>query len=338
MSSPELGPDLDVHEGLEEEKSEKNKVSVEFFFSPHGTAKDAERLKERIDECDIFVPEAIGWDESGKKDVANLSAGKAKIKADMDESTFGAQLAKDLYGTNKAIVMLDVKKNDPRNREIQTENFQNGILTASEQASFLNGNFEEALECTKLVAEGHEKVVAMRDKILEENIKSFLEKIEGSDTIKESMEKNGKDELKVLIQLGAAHMDVYHNLKDEDPETKRVLGKDVLAFSAEEEIRRKKALGQEVNKDMLAHSVLQHFFLHRFSQMTDDTNKAFLIANEMARHFSVDEIKKISEEAGKQKLKTKKIKTVDSFIEEKGIFIPKSEAEIDKALKKYFGE
>ena len=341
MFNPELATVMDESEQeqkIEEEKIEKNKISLEFYFSAHETAEDANGLKDKIKDCDIFVPESFGWDNRGKKAIRDLAAGKIKPTGTSPESSFAQVMAESLYNSKKAVVILDVEKDHPKYKEIENENIKAGILLAAEQKSFLQGNFKEAAKCAELLAECHERAMAIRDEILLEKIRAFKKEMEESEEIKKSMQKSGKPELKVLFQLGASHTEVYNELKKDNPDAKRYLSDDILVHPPQEEMRRRKSLGKEIGEDLIANSILQHLLVSCYRKITNNNNKAEWVAREVSKQFSLDDIKQLCSSLSEEKSEDEKVKVMSIFFIEKGAALPESEKEMDKILKRYIGK
>ena len=75
----EAAADL-LRKAAESEDKKKGSLHVRFdiFFSAHHTAKDLEKLPEKIRAVDVYVPEFVGWGEKELKEFKTISSGMMK--------------------------------------------------------------------------------------------------------------------------------------------------------------------------------------------------------------------------------------------------------------------
>lgn len=100
----------DQLDALQQEKREQElQIDYDFFFASYATPGDFERLQARFDECDIYVPEAVGWTPENLNYIRRISTGEEDTMALDRDSAVNAKEMEEiiLYKSNKPIEFID---------------------------------------------------------------------------------------------------------------------------------------------------------------------------------------------------------------------------------------
>lgn len=92
----------------------KHRFTITVFLGEHGTAEDVESLKKYFKECDVFIPEAIGWSDDNLNELRDISGGRrlsSSFKTNFPE--YAAALEALLFKSNKYIALIDIPLNHP---------------------------------------------------------------------------------------------------------------------------------------------------------------------------------------------------------------------------------
>jgi len=192
----------EMREGREQEP----KIKVEFFFAPHWTAEDAKGLAEKIKECDVYIPESPGWDETTLETLNNVSRGLIQPRVCNPPITFQNAQWLALYNSGKIVALVDVMKIDPDFKKMESLEFNSDIFPVSR---FVSGEPQAAVQEERKIAAEHNQAIQQRERLIAERLKSVLYSLtERYPALKD------KKEVKVLVFLGSTHTDVYINLKN----------------------------------------------------------------------------------------------------------------------------
>lgn len=111
------------NQALEEDrKLGEPKISVNIFYSPHGTDKDFEGLDEQFRKSDIYIPEAFGWSPAYLGLLRAISAGKVspevvlkglRINKNSEYYARDKKLYELIYNSQKPIALVDLPENYP---------------------------------------------------------------------------------------------------------------------------------------------------------------------------------------------------------------------------------
>lgn len=311
------------------------KIEIEIFYGPHITGKDAEGLAEKIKECDVFIPEMFGENKRTLDLLSDFSEGKIsprdyykKHGIDLGEIEEGSEpflvaLVNAIYNTHKLITLLDVPSGHP-------------TYGRHEYLRELEFNFSMPFE--KLVAlhrrQGYEFANLQKDReqlILRRLLHFKKELARGA-----IPELRGKDSVKILLFLGAAHTGIYHELKKRGEAASRQFSH--LPYTMSEEVTRRLLFDKEVSDDLIAKEFLGMLLdkmLEKYMLgISFDTSLKIKFTKKLTKLFSFEEIKNVFDKMrGKGGLTESIAPELFSAIAQKGITFPKSEEEMKKAVR-----
>jgi len=314
-----------------ENKEVEPKITVDFFFSAHGSPEDFDRLPAALKNADVYIPEQVGWTKKQEQIINQVSQGKTKLE--IEPGSIQETEVSSLYNTKIPIFFVDIPKGHSLIKKIE----DSIIKTQDATKKFYQGNFDKALEIEKKAT--MDMALAMKER--EDFIADKLKKELGILTKKFPQLKN-KPDIRVLIQLGMAHTTVYRKLKAELPFPKMTLGRDAFVFDTSREIIRRliKNPQEIVDDGLYAKSMMENlvagFFLHN---VTNDTNKINWASRKLVAHLSTDQIRSFSKDMGDLSNVTTmlqsyeiRIKKLIRKLEKIGVKLPTTEEEIDKLL------
>jgi hypothetical protein len=299
-------------------------VSVEFLYGAHRTARDTQKLQERIAEADVVVPESSGWERDELQAWRDLSEGtitpaqvfqKFGLSTANEEDRRWLEEYEIIYKSHKAIDVIDVPRGHPLDKEI------NDCLGTP--IYFCDGDFEKALERVKNYTKNWADIQKKREAYMLSRFK---------EVVKERTLPNQKRGLNILITMGAVHTGVWHALKNEGVNTRAKFSPAPFIFSDQEELTRRYLFEKSVDDELVANVLLENILLNQFGwPPTEDTRKATLFFRKLISQFTVGEIKETFE-----KLKDKKFDERSKIWTErlgaKHAHWPRNEKEVDAFL------
>jgi hypothetical protein len=326
----EKEPKLNKELPIDKEKKEEPKISYEILYSAHRTAKDFEKLDEAFPKCDIYVPECSDWTPEILADLQSLSKGEITPKKLMEKNGWSenASWEKDyeiIYQSQKPILFADLGMG----HELEKIDILVRVLFNQSFEEFTDGNFPVALQKMREFAAKKAEYHQKREEIMKANLETKIKAI-----IENNPQFKNKEEIKVLLSLGAVHTPLFHSLKKEKPSTLREFANLPLVFISQDETIRRKMFSKEIKDELLAKMFVEHFLLKYFEDIADDSNKISRIVRKISSKISLDEIKKISENW--RELDTRSFglpPILIKFFRDKRIKIPRTEKEIDEILK-----
>lgn len=332
---------LAIEDFLNYKKEVKNNfpnISVDIFYGGHATASDLEGFSKRVEDADVFVPEAIGW-SMYKVNLLKLSQGKMSIKSFVElytgESpsegkepvTFTEVMARAIYGTNKMIEIFDVPVDNPI-----TDKTRSTLELVGEPD--LSGNFENMI---KLMRKGiieaadvqKEREEYMLSRLTEFNNKVVNGEIEGL---------KSKKNIRLLLFLGAAHTGPYIKLSSGGNNIKRSFPSLPFIFNHGSEGLRRGIFKKNISDDLIAKIFIEKIISFKLiPELEAITPKSNLIV--FFTRYVVDKFSKNDAENIFNKLKnTEYITNLNlevigqEMLREKGIKIPKNEEELIKMI------
>lgn len=305
------------------------KISVNFFFSPHRTEKDIEKLRPLLKETDIYFIEGAGWESWAIDYYQKLSRGEITAEELLRETGwkpghlfYSMRLAElsILYGSNKVIGVVDVPASHSsvkRHEEIpQIE---------------IKEIFDKTLETVKDFIQVLAHVERMREEYMILHIRPKIKEIIDNSPILKKKRK-----VEVLLHLGAAHTIIHHEVKKQGFEIQREFASRPYIFSYRDEALRKYFFGKEISQDLLAHILLEQQ-LHiseigaSLEEISPNTDQYFLALRRIVSKFKTEEIEKIFTKVAREQ------SFPDGFQEEftqKGLKLPGTEEELRRFLSR----
>ncbi|MDP2599098.1 MAG: hypothetical protein Q8P49_04695 [Candidatus Liptonbacteria bacterium] len=299
-------------------------VRVEFVYAPHRTARDMQKLRERITEADIVIPEDIWWDQEGLKVLRDLSAGnitpeqalrQLKISVEGEGGRKWLETYEIIYNSHKDIEFIDVPDGHPLGRKI-IDYFNTSALS-------YDGDFPGTLELVKDRTRNLVDIQKEREAYMLARLKEVIKKHAVPDK---------QRALNILISLGIAHTDMWHKLKSEGVDARAAFASMPFIFDNEGELFRRYLFGKNVDNELVARAIQERMFFRQFRwPPTEDSGKAALFFRKVTSLFAANEIKEIFE-AFKDKSFSERSKILTDKLAAKHVRWPESEKEIDDFL------
>jgi hypothetical protein len=194
-----------IKEEFLEKQEDEPEFHIRFAFNRHGTAEDARSLvKDNLDWCDVYIPEAVRWTKDQLRLTREVSMGELEAKDIVVEG--GHDFTKEVFslieGSNKLIYFVDIPKELD---EIGYKIYEHMIL-ASE--AYLKGDYEAAIKNGKNFI----KAQIEADKVRENHMLKELDKLKSTILDENPILKN-KEKINILMTLGLAHLPIYSDFK-----------------------------------------------------------------------------------------------------------------------------
>lgn len=277
--------DFPMPETKEPEK-EVPKVSFRFFYAIHRTKEDVLGLEEEIGKAGVYVyvPETAGWTKQLAKDYTALSSGRMTprelmVKHGLTDETHWQRELSALYNSKKLVLFVDIPRGkDAYRKYVEKRGFD---LNISE-------DFGTAMRSMRGYLKNFADAIAFREQYIVDQLAKVKHDIEEG----RYSELRGKQDVKALIFLGAAHTPVYHALKKSGTEVSRVFPRNPFVYGAPEvEVLRRFRFDKEVPDELVARALFSKYL----SQLTSgwdetDTYKIWQYHQRVANLFSYREI------------------------------------------------
>lgn len=272
-------------------KYEMPPVHVAIRYSHHGSAKDAEGLKEAIEKCDIFMPELAGWTVDTLKTYTDVSNGvlspeeACKRDGKYDHQSFIYAQYQALFGSKKKIGFIDI----PMDRRFTGDVLN--LISDSEKIPDKISNLDEVIKITHAAIEKDTANQKKREKFMLDYFPYELDQI-----VRAYPELRKQKELYVLLQLGAGHTGVYHELKqDKDFDVKMSLKNNPQIFRYTYEGSRRSEFGLPIDDELVTRILIEQIlasFVYSFLQRENiDSNSVDLFLRKWVASLALDEIK-----------------------------------------------
>ena len=311
-----------------EMKEKEPKIIYTVLFALHGTAEDCSKLEENFKQCDIFVPELLGWSQSTFDRFNQVSQGKIKPDETGISSycNFPEMLIKTfevIYRSNKPIVFIDFSKKEM----IKEDHLRFSPLDKAfplAMSNFLTGHLDEAIKTVRSCIDLLAKRYICRETKMKENLAKKIKEV-----IKNNPKLKDKSEIKVLISLGSIHTSFYHRLKKQCPTARRKFNKSTYIYTFLNEAIRRKLFKKEPISDLLTTRALTEFILYSYlANFSDDNAKIIQITRQAISHLDLSDIKRIIKKSKGQEQKMQE--NILARLKKKGVFVPTSKAKIDQ--------
>ncbi|MCD6471111.1 hypothetical protein J7K86_01110 [bacterium] len=303
------------------EQKEKPKISIDVVFTPHWTAKDAEKIVKKIKKCDVYCPELRGWGEEQEKFLNEVSCGTISLKqlSIIGRYHFGIffsfyePILKALYRSRKIIKLIDVPSGHPINKLAEYA----GKLYQEAMQLFFQGEIREAINTFKKHINLYTHFVREREKYIKNKLIEEISQINKNSGLK------NKKEINVLLSLGILHTRVYHQIKEKIP-AKREFSHLPFLYGPPLSLIRKKLFFPEKkikDKEIIEAIILNEIF-RLLSKFTKDTDKIVKVGLYILKQKKID-LKRIE-----------KIKNFSEILENYKDIIPQSNNEFRILLDK----
>lgn len=183
-------------------------IDLCFLFAPHGSPADIGDLRERLRSIDIYIPEAIHWQEETLKNLQKIAKGDYKTlqRQRQKDRTIGLPYPEHreaqhlaLYGSGVAVDFVDVKGKAMiigKTQQQQVKERLSKLFVSSLEQTLANvdGFFTEEAEAAN----------SREDEMLR-NLSSRIPAL-----IERTPRLRQKERVRVLMSLGAGHIRIYH--------------------------------------------------------------------------------------------------------------------------------
>ena len=102
-----------------------------------------------------------------------------------------------------------------------------------------------------------------------------------------------------------------------------------------QKIKTKNKLKRLSLEEKLYFQLLAQDVIRSFLPKVSDSNKTIWVMREVASHLSVEDVKNLSKVMGEKEGVENKLDAAEDFFRQNNIFIPKTEEEMDRMLKRY---
>jgi hypothetical protein len=318
---------------LYEIKENEPSITYRIFYSAHETEEDLAKLSEELKtKLDVYVPEISGWNEEARTIYAGIAAGNInpeKLRADMEHSDPSRfEELKALYNTGVKVLFADI----PSNNDIETEN--NIIMQnfGSVYTLFYSGYYKPAINKLNKLAKAFIDNQAKREAYIEKQLEIGVKQLIDSDE-----QLKHKNNITVLMRLGALHTSIYHSLKKRPADisagakvqAERIFDTSdgIYFYSLFDQLLRKYRFGKKVEEEDLARALIQLMIekdINNFVPVTRTATK-YEVTRKLLRNIKPEDAQRLCQSAAKST-------DLVSELAKMGIRIPKTETEVTQLL------
>ena len=316
-----------IGEKFEKAEQKEPKILYHFFFSPHVTAKDFENLGAAFKTADIYVPEIPRCPLWLKELLGKVAQGKIsldEVYQEFPELNLTSARRREfeiIHNSKKPILIADIT---PKNYKYAEKRTEDGALHRDVMNNFRFGNFKESLAKLRLYIKSEADLQMEREKKIKKNLKNQIKEF-----LKENPEYVQKDNLKVLIRLGAYHTKLYRDLKQDKLEVSREFNRLPGVYLSFDEAKRRIIAGKEVTDELLARGIIENYFYDFLEKISEDSEKIIQVVRKLSVRLSLKNIEQISTSKNlSQNFGAGLISELEKF----NIKIPRSEKEMDEML------
>ncbi|MBI2637701.1 MAG: hypothetical protein HYW88_02260 [Candidatus Sungbacteria bacterium] len=297
-------------------------VSIDIFFSSHGTPEDIKGFEDRLKDADVYIPEALLWNEEALAGFRDVSAGKKEPQELLKElgvkntktRNYAVTLhrLKVLYNSGKPVGFIDL----PANTRLAEEYFKNITFNLAKSETF-NDSIRAFCD--------YEKDRARLETMREEHMLNSLGKVL-QEIVRAHPKLAKKEKLNVLLTLGSAHTGVFHGLAMSDKnEATRSFSTMPYQWGYETEILRRYRFGKPVDRILASRGLFEKILMAHLPELfwldSEKSDTQVMISRHIISVFSAEDIQHVIES-----------KTEEEFL---GIFFTAIE---EKGLKPYVKE
>lgn len=340
-------------EETKETKEKEPEMRLKFFFSPHLKKEDFAKLREEIEDSDVYIPESFMYSPEITERYRKLSQGKLspeKLAQQFKAATKEVpeterKLWEAVYNSKKPIYFVDV----PESQESFTKLWKvQGKFDNLAFVDFLTGEFSSALANRKTCIELFDQLQEERENYIKANIEQLKPKI-----LKDHPEFKSKKGIRVLASLGWGHTSLYHRFKKEKKiPIQQIFASLPAVFHIFAELQRDRRFfsEKELDREKLAQSFMEEILglalvEHKNIRSTDELCK---VARHLASKFKEKDSEDFSRMLGEKYftilpkltsfsmfgLKPKWRELFEPPLKEWGVKLPKTREEVEEIIKK----
>lgn len=282
----------------------KDNISTHIYYGPHGTAFDAELIREPFSKCDIYIPEMSGWEDIVLRLFNQVSEGTihpgrvlAQLGWNKKSKPFIDKTLDIIYGSKKPILSLDVPNSD--NLYAEARNATNGFLKVRNgwhKYESLASYYEALVIPAAELAASYKK---REDFIIDKFEPELQTAIYTNDNLKAKLAQNEK--ISVLISLGAYHTRIYHELKRQGFLVSRSFPANPFVFNYFNQMIRTHEFLEACSYSTTSSYWLENFCEEAkpYNQYSENSQLMSLFIRTLVSMFSQEEIEAIFEEEKK---------------------------------------
>lgn len=320
------------------EKEGGPKISFEIFYAPHEKREDAKGLAEKVKTADIVIPEQIGWDEKLLSIYRGIAQGVVPpeeyfryFAMTRDEiakahDSYSMALLEALYKSGKRIELIDA----PIGHSLHFKT----IAALNNFSLVKRKNFKELVSEWKDALREDADVQKEREEYMLQELVNLQKQIQYA----KIPELKDKQEIKILMTLGAYHTKVSHDLKAQNSEVSREMIESPYIFKHFDEAGRRFAFNKEVSDELVARGILEliigSYFKDELNGISRSSYEQGLFLRRVTEHFSFDEIGELVSYVRESSPGFTKEKLITA-ISAKGIAFPPSKEDFKKISTKF---
>ena len=235
-----------VRQSIEKLKQIRPNVVIDIEYIRHGTYHDGKRLGDKISECDIYIPESVGWTEQSlqnKRAIAQRRRMPFMFTSDsMNRFKKGENRA--LFGSKKAVTYVDF-----------TEEQASKLPESEDPFKWLfkyNVSFDEALNFIHNYAKTNAKKDKQRENTILRNLPDRIQEV-----IDQTESLQQKDALRVFLWQGAMHTRVYQFLKRNFKDIRRGFPYMPYVYSHYHELQRRELFNKKAEREHVAKALFE---------------------------------------------------------------------------------
>lgn len=230
-------------------------VEVTLLLGPHSTAADIDLLKGAIEKCDIFVPELVGFNEREIELIEDISFGRlpASIANPYLYPSF-LQLLANIENTHTVIAHADVKKDDEILEEMKRLDVELlNIYNIKDPDVAATSHADVLIKITELEKRREQQIALRLPQVI-------------LDQILKHQELRKKENIKVLMFMGAMHGSLRDDLKTVSGDVKTEYTIPYLIHDFAHELRRRYLHGKEIDYRLKLNALMELLFLQISAQ------------------------------------------------------------------------
>ena len=314
------------------------KIRFEILYTPHTSRKYLEGFREKVERADIYIPEALGWDQELAVDFQAVANGtmrpdeffKKRGWHSKNRPYYSFELAEleYIHGSGKFVRFIDAPlESELFNRYIEIKSRADKLDLMQNSENLIDA-FKEFIRDSAILHKEREQYMLSKLKILSDDISHG--RISGLQTTREP---------RILLNLGAGHTGIYHELVKSGNEASRSFNPMpyIFSFPATEMIRRylfDKEVSEELAIRTLAGLVLSSALTTEFTWPSEDILTRDIFIKKAVNKLSIHDIK---EGFGQTRTSSQPswvlvASLLINKLSKRGIYIPKSEKELDDFL------
>jgi hypothetical protein len=269
---------------------------VSLYLSPHRSTRDAAGFVEQFQNCDVWVPEYCGWNENDACALEAIAAGDITpdkvIPINHLYHDFVLVQFEQLFNTNKPFLLVDVPATDPVSQEILT------LLQEPKKIIFnpqWDGNFGNLLLGIRENSEKMALLQTRREDYIVRNLRAQL----GKTLFEFYPDLGSREEIKVMISMGATHTRLVSELRKKGMDVSRVYSDQPIIFPHDVEVLRRSQFNKVLSDELISQVILQktidYFWRKKLDNAFPDTLQRANFLRRLISQFETSEVEALFE-------------------------------------------